>query len=244
MLDALKRRLSSEMFQPTYSIGIWINPFFIVRRRLAAGVAEISEAIDGGILLDFGCGRKPYENFFNVDKYVGIDLDATGHDHRTSNVDVYYDGRKIPFEDEVFDIVFSSETFEHVFNFEEIIKEISRVLKTGGRLVFTCPFVWDEHEAPYDYARYTSFAIQSVLTENRFRMEKFTKSSNYVETIAQMASAYIFQYMLPKNKLIKYALCPLFCAPINIAGLILGRILPKSESFYLSNIVVARKLAD
>ncbi|MBO6526353.1 class I SAM-dependent methyltransferase [Erythrobacter sp.] len=243
MLEALKRRFLSELFQPTYAIGIWINPFFIIRRGLASGVAEISSAMKGGVLLDFGCGRKPYEDFFDVDKYIGLDHEDTGHDHRTSKVDVYYDGRKIPFPDETFDHVFSSETLEHVFNLDEVMSEISRVLKTGGRFAFTCPFVWDEHEVPYDYARYTSFAVESILDTHNFKIEKLVKSSNYVETIAQMTSAYIFQHVLPERRLVRYALSPVFCAPINIVGKILGKILPRANTFYLNNIVVARKLA-
>jgi hypothetical protein len=36
-------------------------------------------------------------------------------------------------------------------------------------------------------------------------------------------------------------LTPLFVAPFNIAGCLLGKILPKSQDFYHNNIVIARK---
>jgi ubiquinone/menaquinone biosynthesis C-methylase UbiE len=78
-------------------------------------------------------------------------------------IDVFYDGRKIPFEDEYFDAVFSTEVFEHIFNLEEILKEINRVMKVSGKILITCPFAICEHEVPNDFARYSSYAINIFL---------------------------------------------------------------------------------
>ena len=58
----------------------------------------------------------------------------------------------------------------------------------------------------------------------------------------QMLSAYIFQHVLPKNNYLKLFLSPFFVSPVNIIGILLGSILPKNDSFYHNNIVVARKL--
>ena len=242
MISILKLLWYKELFYPTYLLGIWINPFFIIRSGLLKGVKKISNIFQGGKLLDLGCGSKPYEKLFNVDSYVGIDLKISGHDHKSSKIDKFYDGKAIPYEDSKFDYVFSSETFEHVFNFDELLIEISRVLKKGGKLGFTCPFVWDEHEQPYDYARYTSFAINHLLQKNNFELVQLYKSTNYFETIMQMFSAYIYQHVLPKNKYIKLILCPFFVSPFNIIGILLGKILPKNYNFYHNNIVIARKL--
>jgi len=242
MITMLKKIYRREQFYPSYILGIWINPVFIVRRGLIDGVRELSSFCQEGKLLDVGCGNKPYEDLFKVDEYIGIDIEVSGHDHSSSKVDKFYDGKTIPFADEYFDNVFASEVFEHIFNIDELLREINRVLKHGGRLCFTCPFVWDEHEQPYDFARYTSFAVEHLLTTNGFKLVKLRKSTSCIETIMQMLSVYIYLHVLPKNGYIKLIMTPLLVAPINILGKALSKILPKNENLYHNNIVVAEKL--
>ena len=242
MISFLRSIWHRESFHPTYLLGIWINPFFIIRMGLLKGVKKISKIFKGGQLLDVGCGSKPYQSLFKVDSYTGIDIEVSGHNHKRSKIDKFYDGKNIPYEDHKFDYVFSSETFEHVFNLEELLQEINRVLKKGGKLGFTCPFVWDEHEQPYDFARYTSFAIDHLLNKNGFELIKLYKSTNYIETVIQMFSAYIYQHILPKNKFLKILLSLIIISPVNIIGILLGKILPRSNNFYHNNIVIAQKL--
>ena len=129
-------------------IGFFINPFFIIRRGLYKGIRENAPFLSGK-LLDFGCGKKPYKDLFNVDEYIGLDIEVSGHSHKNEVIDVYYNGKEIPFEKNHFDSIFSSEVFEHVFNIDKVLKEINRVCKPNGHLLITVPFVWDEHEIPY-----------------------------------------------------------------------------------------------
>jgi hypothetical protein len=69
-----------------------------------------------GKLLDFGCVSKTYKKYFShTDAYIGLDIEQSGHLHTNEQIDVFYDGKKIPFEENYFDSVFSSEVFEHVF---------------------------------------------------------------------------------------------------------------------------------
>ena len=51
------------------------------------------------------------------------------HDHSYENIDVYYDGVNLPFDDESFDCIFSSEVFEHVLLLDEVLSEMNGVLK-------------------------------------------------------------------------------------------------------------------
>ncbi|HLC48664.1 MAG TPA: class I SAM-dependent methyltransferase [Candidatus Norongarragalinales archaeon] len=46
---------------------------------------------------------------------------------------------KIPFKSRSFDIVICSEVLEHLFNSRAILKEIKRVVKKGGIVIFTMP---------------------------------------------------------------------------------------------------------
>ena len=239
MVDRLKRLYNKSLFQPTL-FGLLFNPFFIIRRGLYQKVSLLSRYM-GGRLLDFGCGSKPYKALFNVAEYIGTDIEVSGHDHTNEDIDVYYDGKTLPFGDESFDSIFSSEVFEHLFNLPQILDELHRVLKPGGHMLMTVPFVWDEHEIPYDYARYTSFGIKHLLEEHGFAVVEAQKTTNYVATIYQMWAAYVHQHIFPRNKIVRIALTPLFITPITILGLVLSAILPDNMNFFHNNVLVVQK---
>lgn len=239
MVAKLKKLYNKSLFQPTF-LGLFFNPFFIIRRGLYNGISQFSSYMHGR-LLDFGCGSKPYKALFTVSEYVGTDIEVSGHDHRHEAIDVYYDGKTLPFADESFDSVFSSEVFEHVFNLSQILGELRRVLKPGGHMLFTVPFVWDEHEIPYDFARYTSFGLKHILQEKGFVVVQEKKTTSYVSTLCQMWAAYVYQHIFPKHKILRIALTPLFITPITLCGLLLSVILPKNMNFFHNNVMVVQK---
>ena len=242
MKKILKKKYNDEYFYPSWLIGIWINPVFIIRRGLLNGVKNIAANFVGGKLLDVGCGSKPYERLFKVEEYIGIDIEGSFEGLSHTSVDKFYDGIHIPYDDNEFDWVFSSEVFQQVFDLDKLLKEINRVLTSGGKLGFTCPFVWDEHEPPsYDYSRYSSIGINDILEKNGFELEYLDKSTSYFETVMQMLAVYIYKNLLPRNPYIKTTLTPFFVSPLNIIGSIFGKILPDNKKFYHNNIVIAVK---
>src|SRR5579875_3035709 len=134
----------SKDFNPSVT-----KPNYLIRNRLLKNIQKLSSHLHGK-LLDFGCGQKPYKNLFSVQEYIGVDFENLGHPHVNESIDIFYDGHKLPFANETFDSVFCSEVFEHIFNLEEILKELNRVLKSGGMMLITCPFSYCEHEVPND----------------------------------------------------------------------------------------------
>lgn len=197
-----------------------------------------------GRVLDFGCGSAPYKSYFDYVEYVGLDLYHTGHSHLDSNVDIFYDGKIIPLPDGSFDTVFSSEVFEHIFNLSEILTEINRVIKKGGVLIATTPFIWEEHEKPFDYARYTSFALTDILQKANFEIIKIEKTSISIETLLQLILAYYYALMFRYkfNYLCRFLIIFFFFSPVNILSLFLRKINTRNSIYFLNHIVIARKI--
>lgn len=241
MISLLKKRLRKEAFIIT-PLSIIINPFYIIRNGLYKSILNIAPSIHGD-LLDFGCGSKPYESLFqNAKSYIGVDIEVSGHNHKESNVDYFYDGKELPFADGSFNAVVCFEVFEHIFNIEEVLTEIHRVLRPNGQLLISIPFAWDEHEMPYDFARYTSFGITHILNKNNFELINLTKTTTYVLAVFQMLIAYLYQYALPKGNLTRRVSQLLVIFPLNVIALLLDILLPKRYEYYCNNVVLAKRV--
>jgi len=168
----MKKNSLAYEFDPGISF-----PAYLTRNRLLRSIKKYAPLLKGR-LMDFGCGTKPYRSLFTVDEYTGLDFENPGHPHLNEQIDVFYDGKHIPFGDETFDAVFSSEVFEHVFNLEEALKELNRVMKTGASILATCPFAICEHEVPNDFARYSSFGLRSLFERYGFEVVHQEKTGN------------------------------------------------------------------
>ena len=191
ILASFKALNLQEQFNPSF-LSIFYNANYFVKKGVYQGIERYSSTLQGR-LLDIGCGNKPYKNLFNVKEYIGIDIENEAHNHESEMIDIIFDGKKIPFKDNSFDCVFSSEVFEHVFYLEELIKESNRILRVGGNILITLPFVWIEHEKPNDFARYTTFGIRDLLERNNFTVLHMDKSSTYLESIFQLIAVYVYQ---------------------------------------------------
>jgi SAM-dependent methyltransferase len=237
MPATLRTFLFRQSFQPGLP-GVLLNPFYFIRRNLYLHIRKSAPVLKGR-LLDFGCGRKPYENLFTVSEYVGLDMEQSGHDHRNSKVDVFYDGKHIPFPDASFDALFCSEVLEHVFDPDLVLAEIRRVLKPGANALLTVPFSWNEHEVPFDYARYSTFGIRHLLERHGFEVLEVQRSGNFVLVSFQLWALYFYESFKRWGTAGKL-LSMVFIIPINIMGSIFRLLLPKNDSLYFNSVVIAK----
>jgi SAM-dependent methyltransferase len=225
MINTLKKLITKHQFNPGLA-GIFLNPFYIARKGLYDSIKLFGNKITGKTL-DVGCGTKPYEKLFNYSSYVGLEFD-TGIDSEKKLADFYYDGKTFPFNEAEFDSVITNQVLEHVFNPDEFLSEINRVLKPNGKLLLTVPFVWDEHEQPYDYARYSSFGLKALLNKNGFIILDHRKSVNDYRVLAQLFNAYIYK-ITRRNIIIKNLALILIIAPVTISGILISKILPTNN---------------
>ena len=239
MLARLKAYYFSQMMHPG-PLGLLVNPFYFARRGLLVAVRELAAGIHGRVL-DVGCGSRPYESLFDASEYVGLELD-TPENRRTKKADVYYAGKTFPFEPNSFDSVVCNQVLEHIFEPEAFIREIGRVLKTEGQLLLTVPFVWDEHEQPRDYGRYSSFGLTALLDRNGFEVTELRKTMGDIRVVFQMLNAYIFKKTCARNPYLSLTVTLILIAPFNLAGTVLSWLTPRNADLYLDNVVLAKKV--
>jgi len=122
-----------------------------------------------GDLADLGCGTVPLYEVYKAraDTITCIDWGESKHDLQYA--DILCDlNEAIPIGDESFDTVVLTDVLEHIGNPANLISEISRMLRPGGTLLATVPFVYPLHEQPYDFTRFTRYGLEKILTETGF----------------------------------------------------------------------------
>lgn len=213
--DRIKEIVLNHHFRPKW-YSIFINPYFIARYNLFKKIKLFSQQHnwDNKKILDVGCGIKPYEILFKNSKYIGIDIKGGGHKEEFKKVDKYFDGKNIPFDDNSFDLVICTQVIEHTLEYEYLLKEIYRVLKNEGTLLLTAPFVWNEHEIPYDFFRFTKYAHENILKNLGFYIQKIEQTTNFFTTIGQLMSAFLIETLARKSLILKILISVLFCFPL------------------------------
>lgn len=132
--------------------------------RLLLGAVERALGSFKGEVLDVGCGRMPYKSLIlseqsRVTGCIGLDLPTAYYEPP----DLLWDGRTIPLPDSSVDSALLTEVLEHCPDAEAVLREVRRVLRPGGFLFLTVPFIWPIHDVPHDEFRYTPFSLHRIL---------------------------------------------------------------------------------
>lgn len=130
------------------------------------------ELPNGGAVLDYGSGDRPFEKLLSTkfDRYIAADHPLANAKHtRRAEIDIVDD--TIQMDDASVECVVLTEVLEHVYQPATALSEIFRVLKPGGYVIGTVPFVMNEHEVPWDFHRYTSYCLEKRFGDAGFDIQ-------------------------------------------------------------------------
>lgn len=151
-----------------------------------------------GNLLDLGCGKAPLLGFYN--KYCShIELaDWENSLHQNSYIDHIIDlTQPLPLQSNCYDSIILSDVLEHIPNPESLFNELYRIMANNGILLFNVPFIYWIHEMPYDYYRYTNYALTKFASSSGFKIEVIEPLGGTIEVIADILSKSISLLKLP-----------------------------------------------
>lgn len=145
-----------------------ILPFTTYPKKLVNFLSKKYQIRKNHYLLELGCGRGEFlREFLNCGiKTKGLDqTDAALRLNPTEAVDVHdiLKNKKLPYENNTFDFVFSKSVIEHFYDSEFIFNEINRILKPGGKIITMTPDWAHVYDHFYDdYTHKKPFTLNSL----------------------------------------------------------------------------------
>lgn len=135
----------------------------LINEKVVARLSALS-----GVVLDLGCGERPFESDILkfAESYIGLDWSNTLHDLRADVVANL--NKPLPVADAAVNNIVSFEVLEHLAEPSTMLGEAWRVLVPGGGLTLSTPFQWWLHEAPWDYQRFTRYGLEYQLRKCGF----------------------------------------------------------------------------
>jgi SAM-dependent methyltransferase len=158
-----------------------------------------------GRLIDLGCGNTPYFEWYRdrVDTITCVDW--PGSLHKSKHISVSADLNKpLPLADSSADCILSTSVLEHIREPMLLFSEMSRILKTGGHLILSVPFLYQIHEEPDDFFRYTRFGLEKLSKDAGFEIVFLSHYGSalgvMVDVISKIIHAVVmgFRRLLPK----------------------------------------------
>ncbi len=152
------------------------------RYRLWQEIATFAALVPNeALVLDAGSGNAPYKSLFQHAQYESADFEKV---NKTYAPHTYVcDLKSIPVEDCRFDFIIFTQVMEHLSEPQLVLAELYRVLKVGGKMIYTGPLFYEEHEQPYDFYRYTQFGLRHLFNSTGFVIERLDWLEGYFGTV-------------------------------------------------------------
>ena len=139
------------------------------------------QVLDDDWVLDAGAGSAPYKPLFKHAHYESADFEQVDKPYARSTY--VCDLKEIPVENERFNYVVFNQVMEHLPEPSLVLAELNRVLKPGGKMIYTGPLFYEEHEQPYDFYRYTQYGLRHLFDSADFEVERLDWLEGYFGTV-------------------------------------------------------------
>ena len=83
-----------------------------------------------------------------------------------------------------FDVIYTTKILmEHVSDPRSLFMEFRKILKPNGRIYLIAPLIRRQHQAPFDYFRFTEYSLQMLFREYDFEILDITNSGGFMAVV-------------------------------------------------------------
>jgi SAM-dependent methyltransferase len=185
-----------------------------------------------GRVLDLGAGSAKYKEIISQKASEYRSCDAV----KNKNIDDVCDVLNLHYPEESFDTVISTQVMEHVNNPFLMASQIGKILKVGGKVILTAPFLIPLHSGPDDYFRFTKNGLSEIFKQSGFAIIESGYYGGFPAVISEMIH---FSWFNPYKHQGVWARCIMMM--IEKAAVFLDKIFP-GEIIFSNSYVVAQKI--
>ncbi|WP_169457983.1 class I SAM-dependent methyltransferase [Ottowia thiooxydans] len=202
-----------------------------------------------GTVLDIGCANRWIErHLVSGTRYIGLDYWETGKNLYEARPDIFADAACLPMAAQSCDTVILLEVLEHIKTPQEALQETSRVLRPGGHLLLSMPFLYPIHDAPHDYQRLTKHGLERDLANAGLEIVSIEQKQSSLESAAVLAclalgGATVQSLRQRKASVVFIPVLLILIALVNILGWTAARIFPNWAALTTGYRLLARKAA-
>ena len=107
----------------------------------------------------------------------------------TPGVDLVGDLHRIPLRDDALDAIVCTGVLEHVEDPNRVVEEFWRVLRPGGRIYASLPFLQGYHPSPTDFRRFTRDGARQLFS--RFQIDQLVNTRGSASTVTWVLSVFL-----------------------------------------------------
>ena len=145
---------------------------FLLTKNTLLRILQIYKCLNiklNGLTLEFGAIKnknKTFSNFFKGNSNFHHTNIVPNKKHKIFHSDLT---KKIKIPNNKYKNILIFNVLEHLPKFNLAFFEIHRILKKGGCLIGSVPFLYQIHGAPNDYFRFTKDSLNHNLKNNNFK---------------------------------------------------------------------------
>jgi SAM-dependent methyltransferase len=112
--------------------------------------------------------------------------------HKSEHLDIECDlTQRLPLGDCSFDTIILSDVLEHIPEPALLWGEMARILSPGGRVLMNTPYFYPLHEIPYDYYRYSCYALRRFAENQGFEVLQLKAIGGSPEIVADIFAKHL-----------------------------------------------------
>lgn len=182
-----------------------------VEMSISEGVRSFSRSLmDGERVLDAGAGECRFGPQFSRQRYLALDNCQGDPDWDYSRLHLIGDLLHLPLSNASCDAALSVVVLEHTPDPQRLLSEFRRVLKPGGRVWLVVPMIWEIHQAPYDYFRFTRYGLEHLLVGAGFDITRLVPMGGFFWVLGRYSFYFLKFWQTGLRVVLLPLLAPMF----------------------------------